>query len=311
MAVTSVKLPPHTSSLRASHAEDTRPAVLVLGVYLANKPSHVRSVVANLSSSSSYRVKQRWAAIGGTISDSLVQSVTRVYQPSPLPKFLLMNQLLELEALHAYEYVVIVDDDILLPESFLDGFLKTQSAVGFCLAQPARTPNSSIDHSIVRRVEGILARETLFVEIGPVTSFHRSIFHLVFPFDMTSPMGWGYENVWAYRLSQNGFQMGIVDAYPVDHSLRPPVIYYDRTEAKEAKQRLLAPQPHFPLTRCYTTLRTFPLSAGIEEREREKVRHLSVLGHGLRLQISFLLSKLVHRARGIRSVMWASRGQKD
>jgi hypothetical protein len=249
--------------------------------------------------------------MGGELADSSIQKVTRICQRSPLPKFLLMNQLLEQEPLDTYEYVVIADDDILLPENFLDGFLGAQSAFGFRLAQPARTPNSFIDHSITRRTEGILARETLFVEIGPVTSFHRSIFHLVFPFDMTSPMGWGYENIWAYRLSERGFAMGIIDAYPVDHSLRPPAVYYDRTAAKQAQQRLLGSQPHLPVKRYYSTLKIFPLLSklgGIEECKRERLRSFRLLGHGVRVEIGLLLSKFVRRTRGICWSMWARRG---
>ena len=38
---------------------------------------------------------------------------------------------------------------------------------------------------------GVAARETLFVEIGPVGGFHASVFDHVLPFDMASPMGLG------------------------------------------------------------------------------------------------------------------------
>jgi hypothetical protein len=309
MTVTVISPTPHPSSLARSGVEDTRPSVLVLGVYLANKPTYVRSVVKNLSTSAAYRIVQRWVAIGGVISDSLVQSVTCIYQASLSPKFSLMNQLIAQEHVDSYDYVVIADDDIQLPEGFLDGFLATQSAVGFSLAQPARTSVSYIDHSITRRVEGMLARETLFVEVGPVTCFHRSVFHLVFPFDMACPMGWGYETIWALRLSQKGFKMGIVDAYPVDHSLRPPAIYYDWTEAKQATQRLLNANAHLPLRRCLTTLRTIPMLSKLtelEERKQERFRHLFVLGHGLFVKATLFPSKLVRRAKRISLAMGAN-----
>jgi hypothetical protein len=157
--------------------------------------------------------------------------------------------------LRDYEYVIVVDDDIRLPDHFLDKFLDLQTALGFSLAQPARTTNSYIDHPVVKQVEGVVARQTLFVEIGPVTSFHRSIFNIVFPFDLTSPMGWGYENIWAYRLHHEGFRMGIIDSYPVDHSLRATATYYNWKEAGAGADRILRSQKHFSLKRCYRTLR--------------------------------------------------------
>src|SRR5439155_1423176 len=153
-----------------------------------------------------------------------------------------------------YEYVLAIDDDVVLPDGFLDQFLAVQRQLGFALAQPARTGNSYIDHPIVEQQWGVLARRTLFVEIGPAVSFHRSCFDLVFPFDLTSPMGWGYENRWAYLLSQRGLTMGIIDALPVDHSLRKPVAHYDWSEADRQRSVYLKRHKHLPLDECFRIL---------------------------------------------------------
>src|SRR5439155_8711017 len=124
----------------------------------------------------------------------------------------IINDLVSGENLAQYDYVLLCDDDVVLPHQFLDLFIPLQDDLDFAIAQPARTSNSYIDHPIVEQQRGVLARQTLFVEIGPVVSFHRSVFGLVFPFDLTSPMGWGYENVWSYQLAQRGLKMGILDA---------------------------------------------------------------------------------------------------
>src|SRR5207248_3190265 len=84
--------------------------------------------------------------------------------------------------------LVLVDDDLGLPRGFLDGLIGWQRALGWALAQPARTARSFVDHRIVQQQPGVAARRTRFVEIGPVVSIHRSAFELLLPFDLASPM---------------------------------------------------------------------------------------------------------------------------
>ena len=167
----------------------------------------------------------------------------------PTPKYSLLNRLLAEEDLSSYDFVVSTDDDIVLPEGFPDLFLGVQAGVGFDLAQPARTPNSYVDHPIVLQQRGVLARRTLFVEIGPLVSFGREIHDLVFPFDETNPMGWGFENVWAHQLRDRGLSQGIVDAVPIDHSIREPVANYEWSDANADRERYLAQPPPSPLAR--------------------------------------------------------------
>ena len=134
-----------------------------------------------------------------------------------------------------------------------------QRRLDFSIAQPARTSNSYIDHPIVEQQRGVVARRTQFVEIGPVVSFHRSVFPLVFPFDVTSPMGWGYENVWAERVTSRGLRMGIIDAAPVDHSLRPPLSNYRWSDADAGQTALFARHVHLSLDECMRVIEVFPL----------------------------------------------------
>ena len=166
----------------------------------------------------------------------------------------LINRLLAEEDLDSYDFVLNTDDDIVLPEGFLDVFLGVQAGVGFDLAQPARTPNSHVDHPIVIQQRGVVARKTRFVEIGPVVSFGRSIYDLVFPFDERSPMGWGFENVWSSLLREDGKSEGIVDAVPVDHSVREPVAHYEWADAVADRERYLANNPHIPTEECFRVL---------------------------------------------------------
>ena len=101
---------------------------------------------------------------------------------------------------------------------------------------------------------GVVARRTRFVEIGPLVSFGREVHDLVFPFDETSAMGWGFENVWAHQLRERGLSQGIVDAVPIDHSIRKPVANYEWSDANADRERYLASQPHLPLEECIRVL---------------------------------------------------------
>src|SRR5262249_35736401 len=85
-------------------------------------------------------------------------------------------------------------------------------------------------------------------------SIHRSAYPFLLPFDLASPMGWGYENLWSHKLSCRGLKMGIVDAEPVDHSLRQPTAYYRWEDADMGRRRLLEANPHRPLEDCFRVL---------------------------------------------------------
>jgi hypothetical protein len=218
--------------------------ILVLGVYLTDEENHAPSILTELQKSRDWAVEQRWVALGKTAPDNHLQMLTAWHQTKAEPKFVLLNRLLADINLAAYEYLLVVDDDILLPEGFLDAYLSLVGRYNLAVAQPARTHDSYIDHPFVERLDGIVARRTCFVEIGPLFSLHHSAFKVFLPFDEASPMGWGYDFVWPCLALDQGIHMGIVDAVAVAHNLRPPVVHYDYKAADADKDRFLAQRPH-------------------------------------------------------------------
>lgn len=227
------------------------PAVLVLGIYLAKRQNNVTDIVATIAQTRSFQVTQRWVALlgeppNGPVADVTVDLVTR-----PTPKSAIINAQIDAVDLESFDYVVLCDDDVVLPSGFLDSLLGLQERLEYRIAQPARTLNSYIDLPIVEQHPGLLARQTLFVEQGPVVSFHRSAFDFVFPFDLTSPMGWGLENVWSLGASERGLKMGIIDSVAVDHSMRRPVANYSWDEADRGRSALFASRPHRPTEECF------------------------------------------------------------
>jgi hypothetical protein len=127
------------------------------------------------------------------------------------------------------DWLLLVDDDVVLPRGFLDRFLVCAERYGFRLAQPAHAFASHAAWTITRRRPGLVARRTNFVEIGPVTAIHRDAFAELLPFPDLQ-MGWGLDNHWSALAAEHGWPIGIVDATPVRH-LRPVAGDYPREAA--------------------------------------------------------------------------------
>jgi hypothetical protein len=231
--------------------------VLVLGIYLADRPNTADDCVESFASAR-HEVVQRWIALGGE-PPAAMAGVTADVVLERTPKYELLQRLLDREDLDTFDFVITTDDDVVVQRRFLDSFLPLQAELGFALAQPARTATSFVDHPIVVQQRGLLGRETRFVEIGPIVSVAREAYDVVFPFDEGSSMGWGYENVWAHRIAERALRMGIVDAVPVDHSFRPPVANYNWRETAEEAARFLRSRPHLASADCLRVLEVFPL----------------------------------------------------
>ena len=236
-------------------SETGRKNILVLGIYLANKMNTVNDIVTVFYGSGIHTVVQKWIALNGSPPNAEVAAVTEKILTGKVPKFQILNDLLHDTNISQYDYIILCDDDVILPRNFVDSFIAMQSRLEFAIAQPARTLNSYTDHPIVQQHIGVHARQTHFVEIGPVVSFHRSAFDLIFPFDLTSPMGWGYENVWAHEVIRRGMKMGIIDAICVDHSLRKPVANYDWSQADRERNVFLQKHEHLPLEECFRVVK--------------------------------------------------------
>lgn len=218
--------------------------VLVVGIYLTDAENHAVDTIEELTRSRDWTVRHSWASLGTTPPPQQIASQTDIVTTPPVPKFVLLNRLLQRHALEAFRHILVVDDDIQLPSGFLDSYLRLVERHDLALAQPARTHDSFIDHRFVEQLDGIDARWTNFVEIGPLFSMrHDAIPHLV-PFDEGSPMGWGYDFVWPRVLGAAGLRLGIVDATPVQHTLRKPVSGYSYADANQQQAEFLAARPH-------------------------------------------------------------------
>jgi GT2 family glycosyltransferase len=163
--------------------------------------------------------------------------------PGDRGKFENLNALLRAHPPDGFDWVVVMDDDVALPPGFLDRFLHVAERAGLRLAQPAHRLHSHAAWAITRRRPGVAARETTFVEIGPVTAFHRDTFGTLLPFPDLR-MGWGLDAHWAAVAREHGWPIGVVDATPIGHTLAPVAQGYGHRAAVAEARAFLADRPY-------------------------------------------------------------------
>ncbi len=233
--------------------------VLVLGVYMADRQNTVEHLArAFATAGRSVHVEQRWVALNGCSEDEIVRQVTTVIARRAEPKFALLNRLLKPSDTDDFDFVFACDDDIYLPQGFLPAYIAHQRMLDFAVAQPSRAWHSHFDHAFALRRPWLQARQTRFVECGPLVSFRRDAACLLLPFDQEEGM-WGIDLVWPAVIERHGLTMGIVDAVPVDHSVRPQASTYDKSYQYAAMGEYLSKRPHIPMQEAFTVVKRYPL----------------------------------------------------
>jgi GT2 family glycosyltransferase len=140
------------------------------------------------------------------------------------------------------DWLLLVDDDVILPRDFLDLFLYCAERHGLQVAQPAHAFASHAAWPVTRRRPQLVARRTRFVEMGPVTAIAAAAFPALLPFPALA-MGWGLDAHWSAVAADHGLALGIVDATPVRH-LRPVAAEYPRAAAIAEAEAFLQDRPY-------------------------------------------------------------------
>jgi GT2 family glycosyltransferase len=161
-----------------------------------------------------------------------------------LGKFENLAALLARHDLASFDWTIVTDDDVALPRGFLDTFLACAEAGGLRLAQPAHRRHSHAAWDVTRRRTGSDWRETNFVEIGPVTAFDATAAATLLPFPKELKMGWGLDTHWSAVADEHGWPIGVVDATPIGHTIRPAASDYPRETAAAEARRFLDSRPY-------------------------------------------------------------------
>jgi hypothetical protein len=230
----------------AYRSKDETLKVLVVGVLLTDIENLALDITSWLSHSK-HEVVLAWAAVGSAPIPLELNGHTLITSRERVDKFELVNRLLKFHQLRDFDYLVVIDDDVELSDAWFDEYLHTQVSAGIDLGQPARTPDSFISHPFTIQIPGIDSRVTEFVEIGPVFSLSRSAIEHLVPFTEAWPMGWGLEAEWRAICRANNLIMGIIDAQPVRHALRPTASTYSTEQSDAHVRKLLREQSLDPV----------------------------------------------------------------
>jgi GT2 family glycosyltransferase len=179
----------------------------------------------------------------------------RTCPPDGLGRFENLNRLLSEHPPAGRDWLLVIDDDIDLPRGFLDRLLFLCERFDLQLAQPAHRACSHAAWQVTRRRQGSVARETRFVEIGPVTAFASATFGELLPFPALR-MGWGLDAHWAALAREHGWRCGVIDAVAIGHRMAPAADGYSREAAIEEARAFLTDRPHLRADELGQTLTT-------------------------------------------------------
>ena len=164
-----------------------------------------------------------------------------------------LNAALAARPPHGHDWLLLIDDDVRLPRGFLDAFLLCCERHRLALAQPAHAYASHAAWPVTRRRPGVVARETRFVEIGPVTAIAARAVGDLLPFPDLR-MGWGLDFHWSAVAAGAGHRIGVVDATPIRH-VSPVAASYPRAAAVAEGAAFLAGRPRIARADAGVTVR--------------------------------------------------------
>jgi hypothetical protein len=151
------------------------------------------------------------------------------------------------------DWTVVLDDDVVLPPRFLDRLVGLCERYGLTLAQPAQTLASHGAWEVTRRRPLAIARETAFVEIGPVTALRGDAARELTPFPDLR-YGWGLDLHWAALARGRGWRLGVLDALPVRHERAGVASAYRHEQAVAEARRFLDGRPYLHRDQAARTL---------------------------------------------------------
>lgn len=167
--------------------------------------------------------------------------------------------------------LVVADDDFRFARGTIVDFLSIARRCGFDLAQPAHDRRSFATYPITRAKPFTLARETTFVEIGPLFAVSPPWLSRVTPFPEVG-MGWGLELEWV-QLQREGCRLGIVDETRIRH-LAPVAEGYDAAAEREREREKLEELGVASYAEVQNTLRRWLRRPVISRRRRSAARPL-------------------------------------
>jgi hypothetical protein len=182
--------------------------VALVCVYRRRNASSVRALIAGAPAGTHIAL---WA-----LDEAVPDLEALTVGTGPGGRLHLVNRLAD--AVPVTDVLVISDDDISFVVGDIGRLVAAGSAVGFDVFQPAHSALSRTAFRFTRKRLLLFARETTFVEQGPLVVLDRRAREQLLPFPGDFGMGWGIEVRWSRTAAEQQLRLGIVDAVAIRHS---------------------------------------------------------------------------------------------
>ncbi len=203
--------------------------LLFLMVYRSKNAHMAMAMLEQLPSGADVRL---WALDGAA-----QELVAATVGAGPGSRFSNLNKLYCSRPVHPGAWVVISDDDAIFAKGTLSSTIRFMVSAGFSLAQPSHsvlgwwTSLFNIGRPLLK------ARDTNYVEQGPVLIADSSFSKSMFPLPDEGDMGWGVEAEW-YPLKSDAFRFGVIDCCRIVHWGRSAVSYKAKPQMLRMQERL-------------------------------------------------------------------------
>jgi hypothetical protein len=210
---------------------DEFPKILLLMVYRARNARLVQALLREAGAGADIRL---WAL------DEVVPELSdQTTGCGPGTRFAHFNSLYRSKSVEKNSWVVLADDDALFVKGSLSETIALMERSGFSLAQPSHSVMGwwTSLFNIARPFS--IARETNYVEQGPIVIIESSFANEILPLPEDNDMGWGIEAEW-YQAKLGRFRIGVIDKCRIAHWYRNATSYPAGPEMTSMKTRLSA-----------------------------------------------------------------------
>jgi hypothetical protein len=217
--------------MNASAAPDWSegPAVLLLMVYRRKNAPFVQLALRQVAETADVRL---WAL--DDIAPELAHVTLGV---GPGVRSFHLNALYESRPVTDDAWLVIADDDAVFAKGDLRRAITLMTAGELSLAQPAQSLWGWWTSLFNVARPGLTARDTDYVEQGPVVIADPMFSKLMMPLPVRDDMGWGIEGEW-YLIKVGRFRAGVIDECRVAHWTRVARTYDAKPETKKMNEHL-------------------------------------------------------------------------
>jgi hypothetical protein len=220
-------------AISAQHnaAVSDAPTILFLLVYRRRNIVFVELLLRQLGPNADVRL---WA-----LDEVAPDLASQTYGCGPGVRFSHLNFLYKIRPVEQGSWLVIADDDIVFVKGDLFKTIGLMKDAGFSLAQPGQSLLGWWTNLFNVSRPFVIARDTNFVEQGPLVVADSSFLKLMLPLPEGADMGWGIEAEWN-RIKEGRFRIGIIDECRIVHWRENAQSYPAGPEMEKLKERLTA-----------------------------------------------------------------------